>query len=294
MIAISKVKNLNSKKSKAVCSANHLIGMVNLMRGWIRYGDGGAKSSYWLGTLGWLLNKRLDDLFLAKRFLASEAGVFRCGSARFGLLLVVFSGFVQSPLQAALTWNYFTTDGVDSISGTFVSDNTSADLGWDGIEDPLINIVVTEFTSWELNGSEVSMNPAPSSPQVGTDSFTWDRSSGGVSGIESFLLYGLDSRVLPPSGHAIIQSTIRLSFPEYTGNPDDPSALTEARSGLSGPGDYGAEPSLIPDPMVSFTPNQTSISPVPEPGEWGLIFGLGTLVVVGVRRRMGHGLCGVR
>ena len=238
------------------------------MRGWIRYADGGAKSSYWLGTLGWLLNKRLDDSFLAKRFLASEAGVFRCGSARLGLLLIFFSGFVQSPLQAALTWNYFTTDGVDSLSGTFETDGDNTDLSGAGVHQ----FALTEVLSWYVNGVSVASDfpgngrAAPSQPFgfFSSNVVDWDQTSQSVINRESFQLDAVFPLFSP-------SPSWRITYPELTVGPAGPN------SHLSG---------LPENIRVNFTPIMTTITPVPEPGEWGGIVGVGLIVALGIRRRL--------
>ena len=209
-----------------------------------------------------------------------------------GLALV--SGMATSSLQAALTWNHFAqgptsflgpsvpTDylyrpiGESSLAVTFTTDGNAADLEGDS---GTVSFNILEIVSVALNirGTDAVLNTGPvqtSEPGSylgSTSAFVWDR----------------ESKTIQSPGS--LQSSPELG--SFGGNTVS-SFINFGRSGL----DHGADGVSYGTDVVdySFSPTTAySFAPVPEPGEWGLIFGLGTLVVVGVRRRMGHGLCEV-
>ena len=210
---------------------------------------------------------------------------------------VVVWGMATTSLQAALTWNYFAqgstvtlrqelppTDdlpksGDSSLALTFTTDGTTTDLeGATGT----VSFIVQEIVSASLNieGTVVNLLSGPVqeadggshlSSAAGANTFVWDLETESVQ-----------------TGN-VLRSAAKWSSYEGYGVP---SFITFGSSDVNQAGNgvfYEGE--VV---RYSFTPSTSySFAPVPEPGEWGLIFGLGTLILVGVRRRMGHGLCEV-
>lgn len=204
--------------------------------------------------------------------------------------VVVASGMATPSLQAALTWNYFaqgptvtlreeippntvlSSAGESSLAVTFTTDGTEADLeGNSGT----VSFDILEIVSVGLNieGTNVDLlsgpvqESDPSSYLSSTDSFVWDLETGSVQ-----------------SGGLVVSTP---KFTQY-GPWSVPVRIYFGESGL----DQGANGAILGEELVrySFSPTTAySFAPVPEPGEWGLIFGLGAVVLVAIRRRVvGH------
>ena len=211
--------------------------------------------------------------------------------------VVVAWGMATTSLQAALTWNYFAqgstvllrrelpptdnllSSGDSSLALTFTTDGTATDLEGD---TGTVSFIVQEIVSASLNieGTVVNLLSGPVqeadagshlSSDAGANIFVWDLETESVQ-----------------------TGTVLLSAPKWSSYEEFsvPSFITFGSSDVNQAGN-----GVFYDDQVvryAFTPSTSySFAPVPEPGEWGLIFGLGTLVVVVARRRMGRGLCEV-
>ena len=99
-------------------------------------------------------------------------------------ILFLFGG--TSLLQAALLWQYSSTDGVDTISGTFTTDGAYSDT--QGVSTH--NFIVTKFETFFHNGVDVAEDflRAPIIPNDALNEFVWKQNqhpeSEGVLSVE--------------------------------------------------------------------------------------------------------------
>src|SRR4051794_7484171 len=89
------------------------------------------------------------------------------------LLLPAFCALALQPAQA-LTWQYFSTDGTESISGQLTTDGVFADTSGPGTHV----FTVLSFDTFFINGVDVASrfgNGAPTFPVPGQNQITYDR-----------------------------------------------------------------------------------------------------------------------
>ena len=180
-------------------------------------------------------------------------GISCCGSCR---------------VDAAVFWEYWSTDGENSISGTFATDDGTIFLDPTGAE--LIQFTLSGFQTFRSNGSPVNFTGLPSgSPDASLaplnvgewegdnqyKSFHWDSNARAVVNRETFEIWGW-GEVLDRRGQSRYNE-IALVYPESGSN-----------SGLY----YFRE-----EPYSQwFKPTETSImpiTPVPESALWALVPG---------------------
>jgi hypothetical protein len=162
------------------------------------------------------------------------------------IVVAVAIGCLTGMRVHAVVWIYSSTDDTTTISGQFETDGVFADTQGTGTHE----FTISTWTSWKLNGEEIIWNGVPPAQPTQGNSFQWDRGSSSV--------------VLSPD------SDLRLDAAS--------SASTIVQIAFPGDKDAGDDPSLLfgfvntPPLAVSFTPTSTSLTPVPEPSEYAIVF----------------------
>ena len=180
------------------------------------------------------------------------------------LFSVLASIAIPLTSQAALLWNYSSTDGTTTISGQLQTDGEFSDTVGTGIHE----FTILEWFSFEVNGQDVNWdNGVNSNPPTipvsteGRDKFTWSQSSGHFqtlgtagSGRYDHTIHGRSE--LGDFGQS---GTFRNQI--YITDHNN-TTTNHMRQSLV----FEANPS-----NVFFTPTLTILTPVPEPVETLLI-----------------------
>jgi len=162
--------------------------------------------------------------------------------SRLGCLLVG-ALWAALPVQrvSALTWQYFTTDGANSISGRLTTDGTYSDTIGTGTHV----FTVLSFDSFFANGVDAASqfgNGVPSFPVPGQNQITYDQANHSVASLQGTALFG--DRTNPSDGlpGLIIK------------NPAQPSDIVVSR--LLDFSDFV--------PFVVIGPTTTILTPIPD------------------------------
>lgn len=186
----------------------------------------------------------LNRLRLVNRWL-NCASVLGSVSMLFGSLNV----------EAQLIWSFSSSDGVDTVTGTFSSDGNAADLTGSGTHT--FNVVALQTLN--INGSEVTNPDIIGAPPRGSGqgTFGWDQvNQESTQSSSNWLILqkeGVSEQL--QIGHGQVSCCRHRTF----------------TSGLS--------------PSVDFVPTSTTYAPVPEPRATAMIVSSGLLGWLMVRRK---------
>jgi hypothetical protein len=167
--------------------------------------------------------------------------------------LVLLVGLLN--VEAQLIWNFSSSDGVDTVTGTFTSDGSAADLTGGGTHT--FNVVALQTLN--INGTEVTdadiIGAPPRSSGEGT--FGWDQvNQESTQSSSNWLILQKDGvSALLQIGHGQVACCRHRTF----------------TSGLS--------------PSVDFVPTSTTYAPVPEPRATFMIVSSGLLGWLMIRRK---------
>lgn len=199
-------------------------------------------------------------------------------------VLLINLGVGAYQTNAAVFWEYYSTDGVNSISGRFVTEGEYADLEFVSYEvGNVAEFTISQILTFESNGEEIQFSGMPlvdpengwmedsvlpAYPSVTENGFSWDREQQVVKWQSERVFHATMFVRGEYGGHAL--NSISLSFhPEF-----GPTGKSELCCFTSEP--YSQ----------SFVPTLTTIVPVavPEPSAWTMLMGGGVLVGFGGRR----------
>ncbi|MBT5709073.1 MAG: hypothetical protein HOI66_22365 [Verrucomicrobia bacterium] len=187
-------------------------------------------------------------------------------------ILFLFGG--TSLLQAALLWQYSSTDGVDTISGTFTTDGAYSDT--QGVSTH--NFIVTKFETFFHNGVDVAEDflRAPIIPNDALNEFVWKQNQHPES--EGVLSVELNTGLLGEGDGGNVNgrnSIITLAFPGISG----------ASSSLIDGDDRRFDSGAVQNPDITFVPTTTTLTPVPEVEAFAVVTVLSISAFVLWRRR---------
>ena len=154
-----------------------------------------------------------------------------------------------TPVSAQLIWNFTTTDGTDTVTGSFSSDGSASDLAGSGTH----TFNVAALQSLNINGTEVSNPDIIGAPprSSGEGTFGWNQTT--------------QQSTQSTSNWLILQK-------------DGVSELLQVGHGQVTPSRHRTFTSGGLSPSVDFVPNSTTFTPVPEPRTYALIVASGLIV----------------
>lgn len=164
------------------------------------------------------------------------------------IVVAVVIGCLTGMRVHAVVWIYSSTDDTTTISGQFETDGVFADTQGTGTHE----FTISTWTSWKLDGVDIvwGVQFSPPTAPSAERSFLWDRGSNSVvlSPDSDLLLKGATGAV----------NVVQIAFPGDKDADGDISALLGALN--------------FPTLAVTFTPTSTSLTPVPEPSEYAIVF----------------------